>query len=413
MARLFIENIGPIKHVNIDLNRVNVFIGPQSSGKSTIAKLISFCSWMEKHNEATEEAFERGLVKTLKEYYRMSGYFNEDSVFLYEGEDVDIAYNCELMRVSGSCNFYHIHPKEFLGHHLERTVNPKVLYIPAERNFVSSVPNLKRYTEDNDSLQSFINDWFEAKRHFSPDTPLDIKPLGIKYYYNEKADRDYFVLDETVVENSPMMLNEGSSGQQSLVPLMVLVDWISRGIYETAKPFSPIERERIKDLLTQMSSSEQEKQLINRLKGFLGGKIYSHSQFVIEEPEQNLFPSTQKDLLYSLLASINHGRNHKMVITTHSPYILYALNNAMMAYLVKDNAQMPDKVRETIGCLGAAFDPKQVSVWQIQDGCLVGLDGEQNGTIQDKNGLIRRNYFDSVMGDIMSDFNNMVNFYEP
>ena len=48
--RLIINNIGPIKHVDIYLNKINVIIGPQSSGKSTIAKIISFCSWLEKGN---------------------------------------------------------------------------------------------------------------------------------------------------------------------------------------------------------------------------------------------------------------------------------------------------------------------------------------------------------------------------
>lgn len=48
MSRLIIKNIGPIKDVDIKLNKVNVFIGQQSSGKSTIAKIISFCSWLEK-----------------------------------------------------------------------------------------------------------------------------------------------------------------------------------------------------------------------------------------------------------------------------------------------------------------------------------------------------------------------------
>ena len=44
MARLIIRNIGPIKDVDIELNKVNVFIGEQSSGKSTIAKFVSFFS---------------------------------------------------------------------------------------------------------------------------------------------------------------------------------------------------------------------------------------------------------------------------------------------------------------------------------------------------------------------------------
>ena len=53
MKHLHLENIGPISIVDIDLRRYNVFIGPQSSGKSTIAKLISLCSWVEKRAATT------------------------------------------------------------------------------------------------------------------------------------------------------------------------------------------------------------------------------------------------------------------------------------------------------------------------------------------------------------------------
>ena len=48
MRHLVIKNFGPIKHVSIDLKRYNFIIGPQSSGKSTIAKVLSTCTWIEK-----------------------------------------------------------------------------------------------------------------------------------------------------------------------------------------------------------------------------------------------------------------------------------------------------------------------------------------------------------------------------
>ena len=40
MQRLIVHNVGPIRDADIRLKKVNVFIGPQSSGKSTIAKII-------------------------------------------------------------------------------------------------------------------------------------------------------------------------------------------------------------------------------------------------------------------------------------------------------------------------------------------------------------------------------------
>lgn len=40
MPKLTIKNIGAIKLVEFEVNRINVFIGPQSSGKSTISKIL-------------------------------------------------------------------------------------------------------------------------------------------------------------------------------------------------------------------------------------------------------------------------------------------------------------------------------------------------------------------------------------
>ena len=52
--RLFLKNFGPIgpglsdNGGWIDFQRVTVFIGNQGAGKSTVAKLFSTFSWMEK-----------------------------------------------------------------------------------------------------------------------------------------------------------------------------------------------------------------------------------------------------------------------------------------------------------------------------------------------------------------------------
>ena len=42
MVHLVVRNIGPIKDIELDLNKVNLFMGPQSCGKSTLAKIISY-----------------------------------------------------------------------------------------------------------------------------------------------------------------------------------------------------------------------------------------------------------------------------------------------------------------------------------------------------------------------------------
>ena len=412
MSRLVIKNVGPIEDVDIQLNKINVFIGPQGSGKSTIAKIISFCSWMEKVNEVTQRAVVDGLLTRLGSFHHMTEYFSDQSSIFYEGENVAFAINCEEpLNISEKFfkgNVEHFHDKEFVFYSLNKVVNPKVAYIPAERNFVSAVPTLKNYAEKDDNLQSFVNDWFDAKRNYTKESPMALEVLDLKYYYNKSIDRDYLAIGN----NSGLPLTSSSSGFQSIVPLAVLVRWLSSGIYRENKPFSPAENQRVRDILAHISgsTSDNELELVERLRGFIQGRVYTHTQFIIEEPEQNLFPKTQMDLLYHLLSEINHGRNHRLVMTTHSPYILYAINNCLLASLVKD--KMDEEVASIVPCVKYAVNPVDVSVWSIKNGRVLNDKDEPHRTIQDDRGLIRKNYFNDVMKDIMGDFNTLLSFLD-
>ena len=42
MYRLIVTDFGPLSNVDVTINDISVFIGPQASGKSTIAKLIYY-----------------------------------------------------------------------------------------------------------------------------------------------------------------------------------------------------------------------------------------------------------------------------------------------------------------------------------------------------------------------------------
>lgn len=408
--RLIIRNVGPIKSLDIRLNKVNVFIGPQGSGKSTIAKIISFCSWLEKVNEVTERAASDGLMKRLAAFHHMEEYFNDKSVILYVGDNVTFVYNWNkdtpipLTKGFKQANQESFYQNEILFYSVDKIVNPKVVYIPAERNFVSALTNLKDYSDKDDNLQSFVNDWFQAKRNYTKENPMPVTTLGLRYYYNKNQDRDYLTMDGKGV----IPLTSSSSGFQSIVPLAVLVKWLSSGIYEENKPFSPAENEKVRDILAHLSNStnETEAELVERLRGFIQGRVYSHTQFVIEEPEQNLFPRTQMELLYHLISEINHGRNHRLVMTTHSPYVLYALNNCMLAYLVKDKVDDEEEIES----LKNSLNPEYVSVWSIKEGCVRNDNGEPHKTIQDKRGLVRKNYFNDVMREVMGDFNKLLEY---
>ena len=74
--------------MDIELRKVNVFMGPQGCGKSTLAKIISFCSWLEKDSDATMKAETGGLVSLMMKFHRMEGYFQDESELAYIGDDV-------------------------------------------------------------------------------------------------------------------------------------------------------------------------------------------------------------------------------------------------------------------------------------------------------------------------------------
>lgn len=129
----------------------------------------------------------------------------------------------------------------------------------------------------------------------------------------------------------------------------------------------------------------------------------------MEEPEQNLFPLTQVELVYELLKN-TALHNDNLFIATHSPYILYALNNCMLGYKVKD--KIPADVSELRDNESSWVNPKDVAVWEIHDGEFSSMVDKKNMTLQDADGLIRGNYFDRVMKLIMTDFSNYSTFYD-
>lgn len=381
MSRLIINNIGPLRHVDVDLKTVNVFIGRQSSGKSTLAKIISFCSWLEKNNEKVHKCMVNGAYKMLLSYSRLSSaYFKKDSSIFYEGENIVYAYNLpkgSALQIAKNTvgSWEHLNEKEFFGHQLYRSINPKVAYIPAERNFVSAVSNLLEYSEDDDNLQDFVNTWYKAKKKYTEHDALSLMGLHAKFFYQESDLSDNVILDS----GEKLPLKSASSGLQSVIPLLVLINWLSDGIYEEEKPFSPSEQEKIVEMfkgLPEGLKDEKVKRLVERMSGFIKGYVYSHTQFIVEEPEQNLFPETQCELINYLMASINHGKGHRMVLTTHSPYVLNQLNLLFKAY---------DK-NTTID--NASLNYEDTNVYAIENGELRDLK-VQNAHLVDPEYLIQ------------------------
>lgn len=125
MSRIRIRNFGPIKDgcmTNngwVDIQKVTVFIGNQGSGKSTVAKLISTFTWIEKalvRGDYNKKWFERKnkLKNQYLNYHRLENYFNgiDNTLIEYEGDAYSIVYE------NGSLIINEMHNKNILCHRL-------------------------------------------------------------------------------------------------------------------------------------------------------------------------------------------------------------------------------------------------------------------------------------------------------
>lgn len=412
MASIKIRNIGPIKNADFDLNKINVFMGPQSSGKSTIAKICSQCSWYEKNHLLTggEYDFYSGLL----DFHRMDeGYFSDKSEIIYES-------NWAVIRLKGKGKVqldYKDKQKE------NRYKNLKIEYIPAERNFASTIPNLEKYSGGYDNIINFLNDWISFKETITKEQKYSIplKSIDVQYKYNTKTKEDIL----TITNDKTVLLQHSSSGQQSIIPLLVVCEYMFTTLYLQKRNSSPAEKKYIRSLLPENMKADYDwlikmkgtepkfkdnknEELLKETEEKIWNELgistdYDFSSVIIEEPEQNLFPETQKELIYFLLSKVNDGnRNHKMILTTHSPYILYALNNCLLGGLVKNN--ITDKEQNDFQSKSSWIDPKFVSVWEIENGEL--------RCIQDKDNIISKNYFDTKMTELTDEYFQILNYYQ-
>ena len=417
-AHIIIKNVGPIKNVDINLNQINVFMGPQSSGKSTIAKIISYCSWLEKH-VLLQNRIEKTLKKHLIEFHNLDeNYFSEDTYIKYETFHCKIEYSGKKPDVTtaslrSESNFVFR--------------NRKIEYIPAERNLVA-IPGFQQYNKEQDNVLNFMNDWMEAKQELIKGNmfllPVD-SLSGVSYYFDKESNTDNILLED----GKSITLRHASSGLMSVTPLLILFDYIIHRIYLKEVFFTPFQRIQIKDKIATINSDPERKlyesmfeaidklgsgpnvsseeiakyqDALCKLIGF--DTQYNFSEIIIEEPEQNLFPETQQKLIYYMLETLNRysEKNHQLILTTHSPYILFSLNNCMMGGLVNKN--VPKDVHDRFESKNSWIDPKKVSIYEIHDGTLK--------CIQDEDGIIEDNYLNQAYKENSAEYLSLLNYYE-
>lgn len=312
--KLKIKNVGPITDAIIDLQRFNFFIGPQSSGKSTIAKVFSTCTWIEKevamtgneHLITSPQEFESIMV----DFHKLNNYFNDSSEVEFITDVIQLSYTHFSFKINL------IKREDFR--------RKKICYIPSERNAVT-LPELQGFEFGQTNLKSFLFDWFNARNNFSTTNKTDILNLGVKYFYDAKETINKDQIEHINGKTYQIPLGSASSGLQSVIPLQIMVDYYCNDYFKSDNKKMSFEtniklRKVYQELAEGIQDIQKTQEYFERLT------VPNKSCFIIEEPEQNLYPNTQTNLLDFLVSKCNDEKKHELTITTHSPYILNQLN---------------------------------------------------------------------------------------
>lgn len=352
MKSLKIKNIGAIDEVEIQLNQVNVIIGPQSLGKSTILKVTSYCTWVEKRIELTQDytyfAKEDAFINELVEFHKLSGYIHQDTYIEYETDYMKFSYN----------HFNRMFQFEWKERRWEYR-RPKVSYIPSERNMVAAIPNWYEVSMGRNNIRSFMADWETARQTTLKD--IDILDIDVSYHFESDGKKDKVQTHHS----SALDFTNTSSGLQSLIPLYVHLnylyttqyqiekdkkikgDWenenllqviyqelfkatgrtqpkikdIDNGKGET-KPMPVYVLGMIGDVLLRFSEEKDAEECKSIYERYL---MTDHCEVFLEEPENNLFPPTQDSLIKWLLDKTLDEKSNCLFIATHSPYVLSSM----------------------------------------------------------------------------------------
>lgn len=400
-VRLIIQQFGPISDVDIVFDKYTVLIGKQGAGKSTIAKLYSMFTWMEKGlarriiNEKYIIQYSR-FQKIYCAYHRLDSYFKKNTIIKFYGLHYNFSFEEEKLQITEI-------------EHQESYNVAKVMYVPAERNFLSTVDNPTNLKNLPESLKTFLDEFENAKIALKAGYQLPFNNIAFEYDAQHKISwikgGDYKI-----------RLSDASSGYQSVLPLTLVTKFLSDLVLDNANKEELGFKER-QQIQKEVNKVMNDKTLTEEVKFATLRTIssrFKYSRFVniVEEMEENLYPESQMSILFDLLDYTNKIDQNRLVLTTHSPYIINYLTLAVKASLLEQKVLGHDDLKSRINeivPLHSTVNPARLHIYELKDGEALPLNN-YNGLPSDENFLniqlgLTNEMFDQLL-EIEEDFDN-------
>lgn len=336
MERLIVQNFGPLLNIDIEIKDINIYIGINPSGKSTVAKLITIL----KSGIFINSSNQLELMKKYLGNYNIDFAINGNTLIRYENN----GFFYEIKSHQFQSNIYN---EEDLN-----TLNP--IYVPADRVFFATFSqSIFSLISSDIALPKWLIEFgakFENARTHIKELSIDF--LNTRYQWKDGT--DYIqASDQTTIK-----LSQASSGIQSIVPLLLVV---------------------------QNNTNSKKKY---------------DDLFVIEEPELNLYPSSQKDLIEFIIERTKQSED-KLIITTHSPYLLTSIDNLIQAgNLVSEKPELKNKVEEIVSS----------TLWLNFENvaCYYFSEGKSTSTLDNDLKSIGPSNIDDISEELSETFENLL-----
>jgi ABC-type polar amino acid transport system ATPase subunit len=344
-AKLVIKNFGAIKDATINVTDFTVLTGAQSSGKSTIAKLIYFFQSTTAPIVEIDDNFRLLFDQAL---------FNDDTHIEYTDDHKHITFS----------NLQFVAEQDTIL--LE---NP--FYIPAGRSIMTllgeQLASFYLLLDDGQKntldlcLRKYIDSIILMRPEFKNGL-RSLKRFNLPMWEKQEARLDFAKkLIESFIQGEYRYWN----GVETLT--------LANG---RSLPVSSI------------SSGQQDSLwLLNILFYYMlkGNNKF----FIIEEPESSLFPEWQKKIVEFI--SLVHSAGFPMLITTHSPYVLAAINNIRYATNLREKGKKVDHII-----------PKEYAIYNLSASFI--NDGYTTNIIDDETDQLDNQYLDEISIPLSDDF---------
>jgi len=397
MQKIEIQNFGPIQNFTMELKQLNIFIGSQASGKSTIAKSVFFCKAIKDEfidyvyqieNREQNSKIISNMNKNLRKkfisffgttkhmgLFKIKYYISKEKSISIENSDrgyIQVQFSKtilnEINKIQKVFDQYlnskkdnHFNNLELNNDFLLEDANKKQHYkkIKQSIELIFEDTQISNYIPAGRSLLTTLSEQLGDIDSNKLDYLMKIFIEKIKYlkkFFNDDL--------EALLEDMKKLSNQKIDFENVNYTIKKINNIIKgRYKYENGEEKIYINDEDYIKISFSSSGQQESIWILLLIYYFVLNQIETFT--IIEEPEAHLYPEAQKEIieLISLLSNIN---NNQVIVTTHSPYILSSLNNLLYAKNILNSTNQTDI--EKIVDKKIWLDYNEINAFFIQDG---------------------------------------------